>query len=532
FLVSLAAVADPAVVLFVIAATLGVREEAGRELVESLIAHISDQELLLILDNLEHLLPAAPLISRLLAACPGLTVLATSRESLHLLPEREYPVPPLSLPAMIGPDAPAPMADIEAADAVSFLLDRTRAIHPSFALTAQNAPLLADICRLLDCLPLAIELASSRLRLFSPQELHARLGSRLSLLTDGARDLPDRQQTLYQTIDWSYQLLRHDERELFARLAVFSGGYTLQAAEAIAAPEQEGELVAGLHSLLEKSLIRQEEMSGRFLMLATIREYASDKLAEHGELDPIRAIHARYFLRMTEEAEPELIGPRQKAWLARLDAELGNLRAALGWLLERGEIEAELRLAAGLYRLWLSRGAWSEGRRWLEAGLERDQHPESVMGAKAFRALGQLARFQSDYERAVQHFERALAIATEWGDDEGRAKALQGLGGVAAVRGECEYSATLHEESLRIFREAGDERAAAVALGSLGVVLDQQGEYARAKQCLQEALALHRTRGDSAAVVHTLNSLGIVTMHRGELEEAGASLAESLQLSR
>jgi predicted ATPase len=362
--VSLASLTDPGLVPFTIAGILKVKERSGQPILETLIEHLRAKRLLLVLDNFEHLLPAAEVVSHLLAVCPELTILVTSRAVLHLAAEHEYPVLPLALP---DPRHLPELGALSQYDAVTLFVQRAQTVTPSFAVANENAPAVAEICQRLDGLPLAIELAATRIKLFPPQALLQRLSSRLKLLTGGATDRPTRQQTLRNTLDWSYSLLSEEEQALFARLAVFAGGCSFEAAEAVCNPEGELDLLAGMASLVDRSLIRQEgEEEPRFSMLETIREYAHEKLDERGEGHTIRAAHAGYFLQLAEEAEPELTGPKQGAWLSRLDEELDNLRGALRWFLERGEVEEELRLAAALFCYWRPRGFWSEGGRWLE----------------------------------------------------------------------------------------------------------------------------------------------------------------------
>ncbi|MDQ2743772.1 MAG: tetratricopeptide repeat protein, partial [Chloroflexota bacterium] len=528
FFVSLAPLADPSLVPATIAEVLAVKEQAGTTVGETLTAFLGPKHLLLVLDNLEHLLAAVPFLAGLLEVCRDLHLLVTSRVPLHLSREREYPVPPLALP---DPRHRPTLEEFSQYEAVAFFIDRARAVKPEFAVTNENAPAVAEICARLDGLPLAIELAASRSKLFPPQTLLHRLSSRLNLLTGGARDRPSRQQTLRGAIDWSYSLLSDEEQTLFARLSVFAAGCTFEAAEAVCNPEGELDLLEELASLVDKSLVKQVgEEETRFGMLETIREFAGGKLEERGERDRISEAHARYFLALVEEVQPELTGPRQKEVLARLDSELDNLRAAMRWFLERGESEAELRLAAGLYRFWLSRGYWSEGRRWLEDGLDRSPAVRSAIRAKAHQVIGELARFEGDYDRATRHLDDALALSTELGDEGARARALMALGGVHSSRGKSDRAAALLEESLALHRKLGDERGVAVALGSLGLEADRQGDGETAKKRLKEALALHRERGDTAAVAHTLNNLGVSTTHLGALEEASGYLEESLEL--
>jgi len=401
FFVALAPVTDPDQVAPVIAGALGLREEGGRSVGESLRAHLRARHMLLVLDNFEHVATAAVLVVDLLTACPRLTVLVTSRAPLHVRGEQTFAVSPLALPDATHP----PPADaLTQYSAIELFLQRARAHAPDFELTVANAPAVAAICRHLDGLPLAIELAASRIALLPPQALLARLERRLSLLIAGAHDLPRRQRTLRAAIAWSYDLLAADERALFARLGIFVGGCTLEAAEAVcraacgAAGDRRDTELDGLASLMDKSLLRMAaagQGEPRFGMLETIREYALERLAARGDEEESRRRHAGYYLALAEAAEPELTGPTQGMWLERLEHEGDNLRAALRWTRESGEIETGLRLAGALWRFWYTRGYQREGRGWLEGLLALAATgpgaPSKAARAKAFNAAGVLA---------------------------------------------------------------------------------------------------------------------------------------------
>ncbi len=365
--VSLGAIIEPSLVPSAIAQVLGVVEVSGQSLVESLQARLRDGQTLLVLDSFEHILEAAPLVSDLLSACAGLKVLATSRATLRLRGEREFPVPPLGVPDPTN----LPTLDLlRCFEAVELFVQRGRGARPDFDLDASNAESVAQICARLDGLPLAIELAAARIKVLTPEELLTRLGRRLDFLTGGARDLPARQRTVRGTIDWSYNLLDEGEQVLFRHVGVFAGGWTLDAAEAISAPGMELDVVVGLSGLVDQSLVQRQEES-RFFVLETIREYALEKLEESGEIQELHRLHATYFLRLAEVAEPQLRASQQVAWLDRLEADHDNLRAALSWLLEHGKGEEAVRLASAVWRFWEMHGHLSEGRLWLERGLER-----------------------------------------------------------------------------------------------------------------------------------------------------------------
>ena len=400
FFVALATVTDPDLFLKEIAGVLGLQESGDVPLEEILKEYLGRRELLLVLDNFEQILSDAPLVGELLSATPRLKVLVTSRIPLGIYGEHEYAVPPLTVPD------PRRLPDIGALsqyEAVRLFIERAGAAKAGFEITSENAPAIAEICARLDGLPLAIELAAARIKLLPPKAILTRLANRLKLLTGGAKDLPARQRTLRGAIEWSHDLLDEGERTLFARLAVFSGGRTLEAIEAVC--DAEGDLPIdafdGVSSLLDKSLLTRHEgpqEEPRFVMLETIHEYAREKLEVSGEAEETRRLHAEYFLAYAEEAEPELVGAEQIEWMDRLEAEHDNLRVALSWSVEAGEVESVLRMAGSLSLFWSVRGYSSEGRGWCEEALARDAAHESPMRAKVLLGLGIMAWRQSDYD--------------------------------------------------------------------------------------------------------------------------------------
>ncbi len=446
FFVPLAPLRDPALVASTIGQSLGVREAAGQALPAALQAYLQDKHLLLVLDNFEQVLPAAALLSDLLTAAPGLKVLVTSRATLHLSHEHQFPVSPLALPPgkhSVGVEALSQYA------AVALFIHRALVVKPDFVVTPASAPALAEICQRLDGLPLAIELAAARTRLLPPQALLARLAHRLPLLTGGSRDLPARHQTLRATIEWSFDLLDASEQRLFARLAMFAGGWTVEAAERVCAGVGSGAdaqvdqvaVLDGLASLRDQSLVQQEpaldpEDEPRFTMLETIREYALERLAANGETEETSRRHAGYYLALAEAAEPELRGPAQGVWLTRLETEHDNLRAALHWSLESGAEETALRLGGALWRFWYMHGHLSEGRRWLEMALAKSSAVPASVQAKVFNGAGNLAYGQSDYARAAAWHEASLALQRDLGDKAGLAASLTNLGNIAWSQGD------------------------------------------------------------------------------------------------
>jgi predicted ATPase/DNA-binding XRE family transcriptional regulator len=531
FFVNLASLTDPALVPSAVAEVLAVMEEPGKDLVASLADALRAKHLLLILDNFEHLLPAASVVARLLDLCRELDVLVTSRVPLHLHREHRHAVPPLAVP---DPANLPGLASLAQCEAVALFIERARAANDSFALTMENAAAVAAICVRLDGLPLAIELAAARTKLFPPNALLPRLSNRLKLLTGGAHDLPERQRTLRGAIDWSYSLLEAGEQTLFARLSIFAGGCTLEAAERVC--NADGDLpldsVEGVTSLLEKGLLQQvAEGEPRLTMLETIREYAAEMLSGRDETEVLRIAHAAVFRQFAGEAEPELSGPLQGEWLSRLEAELGNLRLALQTFLDRGEIEEELRMAASLHRFWDYRGYWSEGRRWLEAGLARGAAIAAGARADALTSLGVLAQRQGDYERAVTVLEEGLALWRAADDRRGSARALLIFGNVVKERGQYQEATALFEQSLQLSQEAGDRAHSVSALGNLGLMAAHQGDLVTARERFEKALDLARELGDKRLRAVTLQNLADIALQMGGLAEASARLEEARPLA-
>jgi predicted ATPase/class 3 adenylate cyclase len=535
FFVPLAPIADPQLVASGIAQVLGVGETPEQTLSEGLKEYLRDRRLLLLLDNFEQLLPAAPLVAALLGAAPGLTVLVTSRAVLHVRGEQEFPVPPLAVPDC---QHLLPLSDVRQNAAVELFVQRAVAVKPDFAVTHENAAAVVAICQQLDGLPLAIELAAGRTKLFSPPALLARLGNRLKVLTGGPRDLPERQQTLRSAIDWSYDLLDDREQQLFRQLSVFAGGCTLEAAEAVATSEGDPGLDVpdGLASLVDKSLVRQDEQPDgepRFWMLETIREYARERLAASGEEEAVRQHHTHYFLQLAEHAEVELVRASQAEWLERLEREQGNLRAALDWSTERIEGETGLRLAAALWRFWYARGYFREGLAQLTALLSRsDPTARTATRARALRGAGVLAHSEGDSERARAFYEESLGIWRDLEDRQGIAAVLNNLGTVAHSQGDYERTRPLLEESLAIRRELGHRSEIAASLSNLALLFWTQGDYGRAQGLQEEALALNRTLGNTSGTASSLSHLAGIALDQGQWDRAQRYYEESLAIWR
>ena len=532
---------DPALVAATIAAALGVKEVRGRPVVESLKAYLREKQILLVLDNFEQVLPAALLVDDLLHAAPGLQILVTSRVMLRVYSEHDFLVPSLDVPDLMHP---AGLDRLLHCDAVRLFVDRAQAVKQDFRVSDENVRAVAEICHHLDGLPLAIELAASRIRVLPPQAMLARLSSRLKLLTGGARTLPARQQTLRDTLAWSYDLLDPAEQMLFRWLAVFSGGWTLEAAEAVcnAADGLPFDILDGLQSLIDKSLLREAAgIAGepRYGMLETIREYALDRLQANGEMAALQWRHAAYYLAFAETAAPEVLGPQQVAWLDRLEVDHNNLRAALAWSrAEREQWEEGVRLAIALGDFWGRRGYMSEGRRWLEGALAqmegRAAEPRAcALRAEALYGAATLAMLQYDTTTPPPLLEESLALFRALGNTWGVASALRNLGCTAAIlEGDHGRGIALLEESLALFHTLGDRWGMAWTLSFLGWAFHAQGNYTRAARLLEESLAHFREAGDLHGIGTALGNLGTLTAKQGDFTQAAVCLRESLGLHR
>ncbi|MGH2558891.1 MAG: tetratricopeptide repeat protein [Thermomicrobiales bacterium] len=555
--VTLAPISDPHLVAPAIARALGVRESGDRLPLEGLKAYLRESEALLLVDNFEQVLAAAPLLTDLLAACPALKILVTSRAVLRVSGTYDFPVPPLALP---DTERAGAVAQVAAAEAVQLFLARARAAKPDVALTEANAAIVAAICRRLDGLPLAIELAAARIRHVSPSALLARLEQRLSVLTGGARDQPARLHTMRGAIAWSYDLLGADEQRLFRRLAVFVGGFTLEAAEIVAEEpavprnrrigERGGKRKAerdagstalrlppsasvldGIAALIDHSLLRQAEGEDgvpRFGMLETIREYALDQLKAGEEETSARDRHAAWCLALMEQAEVGLMGADQAEWLDRLETEQPNMRAALAWLIDADEPGPALQLAASLGWFWWSRGDPAEGRAWLEQALARGAGAPPAVRARLLGQLGEIIWSQGDYRQSVTLTEAALQDWREIGHQPGVAFCLLHLGRVAHDVGDYRRAQTLYEESLALHRAIGDDWNTTRCLANLGMVVMLQGDFDRAVLLQEEGLALARARGHAVMIAKILHNLAEVAHRRGAYPLALDLYRESL----
>jgi predicted ATPase/class 3 adenylate cyclase/DNA-binding CsgD family transcriptional regulator len=544
FFVDLAPLSTPSLVISTIAQTLGIQEAAGQSLLERLKEALRQKQLLLVLDNFEQVVSAAPQLVELLAACPKLKLLVTSREVLHLSAEHEFAVPPLALP---DPTHLPELAALAHYAAVALFLQRAQAVKPDFQVTAANARAIAEICVQLDGLPLALELAAARVKLFPPQALLVRLGQRLQVLTSGARDAPMRQQSLRNTLAWSYDLLPAEEQQLFRRLSVFVGGCTLEAIEAVCETldggDGAGQVLDRVASLIDKSLLQQTEQESnepRLVMLETIREYGLEVLAVSGEMEITRQAHALYYLTLAEAAEPELVGQQQAMWLERWEQEHDNLRAAMRWSLEQEggdeggqRKEMALRLSAALRRFWLMHGHISEGRSFLEQALTASRGMLASVRANALLAAASLAVYVDDYDQVEKLCEESLALYRELGDKAGIAFSLYLLGPAASTTGNPTVARIQTEEALVLFTEVGDKDGIAWSLNNLAWFVNEQGEYARAQALFKKRLAMHKAQGNKRGIAWALFHLAwVLFVSQGALATAHSLLEEGLALVR
>jgi predicted ATPase len=538
YFASLAPVTDPNLIASVIAQALGVRLTKSQSPLEMLKEHLRNSSaapMLLLIDNFEHMLAAAPTLAELSAVSSHLRFLVTSRAALHIYNEHEFPLSPLALPDarhLSSPDA------LSQYSAISLFVQRAAAVKPDFKLTQQNAPDVVEICTRLDGLPLAIELAAARIKLLSPSAMRIRLASRLQLLTGGSRDLPARQQTLRQAIDWSYDLLNESEQKLFRRLSAFVGGSTLEAIESVCDTKQDLglDILEGMASMVDKSLVRQTEQSDgepRFIMLETVREYGLEKLAASGEERQTRRAHAAYCLVLAEEGAPGDTDIKLTGWLDRFEIEHDNFRAALDWLTETGDAEWGLRLGAALFRFWEMREYLAEGRDRLGKllqlpGASRPTLPRS----RALFAAGVLGGEQGDFASSTSLLGQSLEIARQLGDKRSMAVSLNGLGVNARDSGDLSASANFLEQSLALWRELGDPCAVARAISNLASVVNLREDYPQARALYEECLTIFRELDDRAGIAWALNHQGDAARDQGDSTAARSLYQSSLAIFR
>ena len=499
---------------------------------EYLKTFLREKQSLLLLDNFEQVVDAAPDIAELLVACPRLKILVTSRAALHLSGEHEFPLPPLALP---DGTSPLPVHELTQYAAIALFLQRAMAIKPDFDVTTANVQTIAMICRRLDGLPLAIELAAARIKLLPPQALLQRLIHPLNVLTGGRQNAPERHQTLRNTIAWSYHLLNAVEQQLFRRISVFVGSCSLEAIEALYSsyPDRTMLVLDGVSSLIDKSLLRQIEQGDepRIVMLETIREYALEMLDANGEEHLIRHAHAVYYMTLAEESERELVGPQQATWLERLEQEHDNLRAALDWSLQQDEdanetqrrVEIALRLVGALRRFWQMHGHLNEGQTFTEKALSASEgiQVSAQARAKALIAAGTLASIQNDYDRTEAYCRESLLLFRELGDQQGTALSLFLLSVVPMMKGDNVAARSLTEEALTLFREMGDQERIAWSLSTLGLLDTQEEKYASARAHYEESLAIHRKLSNKRGIAATLLRLAqLLFVSQGDQDSA------------
>lgn len=533
YFVDLAPLADHTLVAKAIARVLGVFENPAEPLLETLKRALPQREVLLLLDNFEHVTPAATLVSELLAASPHLKILVTSREALHVMGEQEYFVPPLSLPVAESVSA----QNLAASEAGTLFVQRAQMTLSHFELRDDNAPAIAQICTHLDGLPLAIELAAARSKLLTPQALLERLegtgtGSPLRTLASGTRDAPPRHRTLEDAIAWSYNLLEEDEKKLFVRLAVFRGGRSLEAIEAVCGEELAIDVLDGLASLVDKSLVQQKETPGgepRFTLLEMIHEYARERLEEVGEAATMRQRHAEYFVALAERAEPELRLSRYGYWCQRFELELDNIRAVLEWTLSGGDVSLGVRLAGALGLFWYGKGYHVEGIQWTQRLLERLGETPRGYHAKFLISAGRMA-WMVDLDEATRLFMRALDISRDLGDHLQAAWALAFQS--YAMQREPEAAMPMAEASLALFRQMDHQPGIAQALNIIGELARISGDDARAKRAYEECLTVCQQTGETLRTCYNLVNLAYVAQHEGEHERALNLVRQALQITR
>jgi predicted ATPase/DNA-binding CsgD family transcriptional regulator len=533
FFISLAPISDPTLIIPTIAQTLGVIESPNRLLLDSLKEFLRDRRALLLLDNFEQIMSAAPLLSELLSACAGLRMLATSREALRLRGEHEFPLSPLALPAQSSVEL------LSQSPSIALFVQRAQAIQPDFQLTSGNAASVAEVCARLDGLPLALELAAARIKLLPPKAMLEKLQvSSLQILTGGARDLPARQQTLRNAVEWSYDLLDADEKRMFRWLAVFVGGCTLEAAQSVGGSPASIDI---LESLVSKSLLRQTETEGapRLTMLETIREFGLEQLSNAHEMDPARGVHTSYYLSFAEEAEKGLTGADQKNWLLRLDREQDNLRAALRWAIEHREVDTAQRLAGALQPFWFRRGYWSEGRRWLEDALAMDSGAtqNQFFRAKALFEAGMLARFQGDFARARILCEQSLASYRTLGDKPAMLKALAQLSRISGFQDDQTATNAFLAEAASLIETLPDSIVKADAYTDMAIAMishhARQGLYPpEAARYLHESERIQRALDNPVGLALALMHLANHALFAGDYTRAASQLDETERMVR
>lgn len=531
--VEFASLSDSALVPHAVATAVNLQEQPGRPIFATLSGALRSKHLLLVLDNCEHLVAACARLSEgLLQACASLRILATSREALRVAGEVAWRVPSLSLPDSRDQSALNHFADYEA---VRLFIERAAASRPGPTLTKHTIHAIVQICRQLDGIPLAIELAAALVSVLTVEQIASRLDDRFRILTGGSRTALPRHQTLGAAIDWSYNLLPEDERTLLQRMSVFAGGWTLEASEAVCSGDaiETADILGLLGHLVAKSMVVMETQDGeaRYRLFETIRQYAQERLLEKGEASKMAERHRDWYLRLAEQAQSGRQGP-QAAWLTRLEAEHDNLRAALEWSVSKGDVSSGLRLAAALGEFWYVHGHFTEGRRWLQSMLSRSRGASAATRAKALVGAASLAFRQSDYESSTALCQESLALFREVGDLSGMGGAHRMLGMIAMNKGDYAHANILMAESLALCRQAGDKRRMAIALNTIGEVARCQGDYTAARASYDASLALHREVGNKWGRAIALGNLGHVALYEHDIRQAAHLFREALVLAR
>ena len=525
--VELDAIRDPGLLPQEILLSLGVKEEAKQNAEQTLLEHLNKKELLLVLDNCEHLIGSCSILAeKILKSSAGIRILATSREALRCQGEQTHHTLSLSAPDPKEIHTPEKITQYEA---VRLFIERALVANPKFRVNNDNAAAVAAICHRLDGIPLAIELAAARTKILSPEKIHERLDDRFSLLTGGRRTAIPRQQTLRAMIDWSYDLLNDEEKDLWSMLSVFSGGWTLEAAETVC-HSGNSDVIDLLQNLREKSIVIFDESSDRYRMLETIRQYGDEKLKSGGRVDEVTDRHLEYFKSAASEAGENLKGPDMKTWLALTEAESGNIEKAFSHSMASSRFEDALMIAGAMGYYWELRGIYSEGRHRLESALDAGRDIGGDKRARALVHAGRLAHIQGDIETAKARYSESLSIFRQSGNQAGIAAALKNFGLLSYEQGEYRRSEELHEEALEMFRRSNDKRGTAYSLNDYGAVLIEQGKFERAKQILEEGLVIHRQINDKRGAAFCLNNLASICSEQAEYEKAIEYLSENSKI--
>jgi len=532
FIAELASVSDPSFILQTLAVSLGVKEEQGISLKDTLTAYLKNMELLIILDNCEHLISeCANLTELLLSKCSGLKILTTSREALNCMGEQTFRIPSLSHPDTSTENSPEKLSQYES---VRLFIERAMSVNPNFRVNNENAPALAEICSRLDGIPLTIELAAARTNVLPLEKIHERLDDRFKLLSGGRRTALPRQQTLKAMIDWSYDLLPQSEKKLWHRISVFNGGWNLEPAEEICSSEEiaNEDILDLLNQLADKSIIIYDHEKNRYRILESIRQYGREKLKSENETDEVKTGHLSYFMKLAETAEPELNIGEVQVWLNRLEEEHGNIQSAIDWSVSGGDKENGARLAGALGQFWHTRGHYFVGSRLIEKFLADKEGINLSSLSKLIRIAGMLSSCQGDYEKAGIYFEECLKLYRQTDDKKSISNVMNELGMVVYYGGNFDEAEKILKESLALSIETGNKHDESTVLSCLGQIARNRGNYEEAQKFLEESLSLSRKIGDKLRIVDSLNGLGIIIRNRGDYKLAQKYLEEGLEIAR